>query len=112
MSTDHTSEKAKMLLGMGLQLLFEARFQELRGRLPAVPGLGGVDGASAPGALVFSETRYVFEYHPHRVEIAEYLIERGLLERAREEEYDHHVRLTEWGRTFAVGCVNNIVMTR
>lgn len=98
-TNDLTPSQVNALRILAVPVLAQIKTLEALGYLPAIRSLPGV----GLGAHCFSETRYLLEQTDHLngehalyPQLAQYLLEAGLVKRTR-EEYDHHVTITPRG---------------
>lgn len=103
------AEEKQLLLGLSLPALMEIRLIELNGMEAAVDELRGMPGASAE--CTYQRTMTVLKGHRFAGAIGQFLVWRGLAKRVHGEECPHLV-LTDWGRVFIAGVINNNVMGR
>ena len=106
-----SAEQKHLLLGLGLPALMEIRLLELDGAEAAIEGVQPDPHKPWPEDCNLRRTHTVLRGTLYGTAVGQFLLARGLLEPVHGPNCVH-VRLTEWGRTFIEGSINNIVKAR
>lgn len=101
-----SEEQKQLLLGLGLPALMEIRLLELDGAEAAIEGVQPDPHKPWPEDCNLRRTHTVLRGTLYGTAVGKFLLARGLLEHVHGQNCAH-VRLTEWGRTFITGVINN-----